>query len=106
MEYCRLSASLPIVCSSLRVIRPSLGASGAVLACFAATAVYHPDASVALIFLPMIPFTIETGLKVAFSSPQTAVDKCKQDVPLGWACTNLACAHRTHGWCVLTRGKC
>ncbi len=53
--------------SSLRPIAPSLGASGAVLACFAATAVYHPHASVALIFLPMVPFTIGTGLKVSLS---------------------------------------
>ncbi len=50
--------------SSLRAIKPSLGASGAVLSLFAATAVYHPEASVALIFLPMVPFTIGTGLKV------------------------------------------
>ena len=59
---------LPRVRSSLRPIAPSLGASGAVLACFAATAVYHPDASVALIFLPMVPFTIGTGLKVSWRS--------------------------------------
>ena len=51
--------------SSLRTIKPSLGASGAVLSLFAATAVYHPDASVALIFLPMFPFTIGSGLKVS-----------------------------------------
>ncbi len=46
------------------MIKPSLGASGAVLSLFAATAVYHPEASVALIFLPMVPFTIESALKV------------------------------------------
>jgi len=58
--------------SSLRPIAPSLGASGAVLACFAATAVYHPDASVALIFLPMVPFTIGTGLKVSLAFAVTS----------------------------------
>ena len=42
----------------------SLGASGAVYACFALTALCYPDSSAVLIFLPMIPIAMGTLLKV------------------------------------------
>jgi len=42
----------------------SLGASGAVYACFALTAITKPDTQVALIFLPMLPFSISDALSV------------------------------------------
>ena len=47
----------------LRAMRPSLGASGAVLACFAADASYMPDNRVAFIFAPTVSFPISAGLK-------------------------------------------
>ena len=49
---------------SLRPIRASLGASGAVLACFAAAASFAPDKQVAFIFAPTVSFPIITGLQV------------------------------------------
>lgn len=39
-------------------VLPSLGASGAIYGCLAATAVHHPKASVMLIFFPFIPIQI------------------------------------------------
>jgi rhomboid-like protein len=42
-------------------MRPSLGASGAVYASLAVTALAYPHAQVYLIFLPMIPISISVG---------------------------------------------
>lgn len=53
--------------SVLRPILPSLGASGAVLACFAAAASFHPDNQVAFIFAPTASFPIIAGLQVHFT---------------------------------------
>lgn len=50
----------------LRPILPSLGASGAVLACFAAAACFAPDKQVAFIFAPTASFPIINGLQVHF----------------------------------------
>jgi rhomboid-like protein len=44
-----------------RLMRPSLGASGAVYASLAVTALAYPHAQVYLIFLPMIPISISVG---------------------------------------------
>jgi len=44
-----------------RLMRPSLGASGAVYASLAVTALAYPHAQVYLIFLPMIPISIPVG---------------------------------------------
>lgn len=41
--------------------RGGLGASGAVYSCMAITAIAHPNISIALIFLPMLPFQIGWG---------------------------------------------
>jgi rhomboid-like protein len=41
--------------------RPGLGASGAVYSCLAISAFAHPQHSVALIFLPMVPIPIGLG---------------------------------------------
>ena len=41
-----------------------MGASGAVYACFAVTALLHPDSSAVFIFLPMVPIAMGTLLKV------------------------------------------
>jgi rhomboid-like protein len=45
-----------------QTIMPSLGASGAIFACFAACAIQYPDASVYLIFLPFFPIKISYAL--------------------------------------------
>ncbi|KAJ2796314.1 hypothetical protein H4R21_004766 [Coemansia helicoidea] len=45
------------------LILPSLGASGAVYSVIAATAMLFPDAQVALIFLPFMPFTVSQAFK-------------------------------------------
>ena len=50
-----------MVSKAERLIRPSLGASGAVYASLAVTALAYPHAQVYLIFLPMIPISIPVG---------------------------------------------
>lgn len=55
----------------------SLGASGAVYACFALTALLHPDASAVLIFLPMVPIAMGTLLQLTMGLDMLGV-------VLGW----------------------
>jgi len=50
-----------MVAKAERLMRPSLGASGAVYASLAVTALAYPHAQVYLIFLPMIPISIPVG---------------------------------------------
>lgn len=53
----------PTLLARVQAIRPSLGASGAVIALFALVAARQPDRQVALIFAPDYPFSIGTGFK-------------------------------------------
>ena len=61
-------------------MRPSLGASGAVLACFAADASYMPDNRVAFIFAPTVSFPISAGLKARYSANAVAISHGVQSV--------------------------
>ncbi|CAO3617849.1 unnamed protein product [Mucor hiemalis] len=47
-----------------RPLLPSLGASGAIYGLVASTAVLHPNSSISLIFLPMIPIKLGSALPV------------------------------------------
>lgn len=50
-----------MVAKAERLMRPSLGASGAIYASLAVTALAYPHAQVYLIFLPMVPISIPVG---------------------------------------------
>ncbi len=55
-------ASISSLGSLERTFLPSLGASGAIYGALTMTALAYPDASVSLIFLPMIPIPIGMGM--------------------------------------------
>ncbi|KAI7902755.1 uncharacterized protein BX663DRAFT_434974 [Cokeromyces recurvatus] len=52
------SHCLSLVMRNSRPLLPSLGASGAIYGLVAATAVMHPNSSISLVFLPMIPIKL------------------------------------------------
>lgn len=44
------------------LLKPSLGASGAIYACLTITALAYPDSSVSIIFIPFFAFPISLGV--------------------------------------------
>ena len=56
------SASISSRMAAERTFLPSLGASGAIYGALTMTALAYPDASVSLIFLPMVPIPIGVGM--------------------------------------------